>query len=74
VFRPAILRNAKALVLVHHHPSGDSTPRAEDIRITRQLVEAGKIIDINVLDHIIIAAGPDGMKHQSLRESGVVSF
>jgi DNA repair protein RadC len=74
VFRPAILRNAATLVLVHNHPSGDPTPSATDIRATRQLVKAGKIIGIKVLDHIIIAAGPDGMKHQSLRESEVVSF
>ena len=53
VMRPAITEGASAIVLVHNHPSGDPTPSAEDIRITRQLIEAGRIIDIRVLDHIM---------------------
>ena len=54
VFRAAIVSCASAIVLMHNHPSGDPTPSAEDIRITRQLIEAGKILDIKVLDHVII--------------------
>ena len=54
VFRPAIERNAVAVILAHNHPSGESTPSAEDILITKQLVQAGKILGIRVLDHVII--------------------
>ncbi len=54
VFREAIRSNASAVILAHNHPSGNTAPSAEDLRITRQLVEAGKIININVLDHVII--------------------
>lgn len=54
VFRPAIEYNAAAVILVHNHPSNVSTPSAEDIEITKQLIEAGKMIGINILDHVII--------------------
>ncbi|HEY9583686.1 MAG TPA: DNA repair protein RadC [Candidatus Paceibacterota bacterium] len=54
VFRPAIEYSASAVVLAHNHPSGIATPSAEDIEITRELVQAGKILGINVLDHVII--------------------
>ena len=55
VFRPGIESNAAAVVLAHNHPSGDLTPSPEDIKITEQLIQAGKILGIAVLDHIIIA-------------------
>lgn len=75
VFKEAIRSNSAALVLVHNHPSGDPTPSAEDIRITRQLVEAGKIVQIDVLDHIILGnAQSAGREYVSLRESGLVNF
>ena len=75
VFRPAITDSASAVVLVHNHPSGDATPSAEDVRITRQLVEAGKLIDIKVLDHIIIGRPDNGNKPQlSMREEGICQF
>jgi DNA repair protein RadC len=74
VFRPAILRAAACLVLIHNHPGGDPTPSAEDVRITRQLVEAGKIIDIRVMDHIIIAMSGDGLKSLSMREAELCDF
>ena len=75
VLRPAIVENASAVILAHNHPSGDPTPSAEDIRITRQLVEAGKIVDIKVLDHIIIGRpGEDNRAFLSMREEGVCSF
>jgi DNA repair protein RadC len=54
VFRPAIEANAAAIVLAHNHPSGEAAPSAEDIEITKQLVQAGKILGITVLDHVII--------------------
>lgn len=54
VFRPAIQRNAAAVVLVHNHPSGDPTPSAEDRAVTRQLEAAGRSLGIPVLDHIVI--------------------
>lgn len=54
VFRPAIECNAVALVLAHNHPSGETIPSKEDEDVTRQLVEAGKILGISVLDHVII--------------------
>jgi DNA repair protein RadC len=54
VFRPAIIRNCPGLILCHNHPSGDPTPSPEDIKATRQLVEAGRILDIELVDHIVI--------------------
>jgi DNA repair protein RadC len=54
VFRPAIIRNCPGLILCHNHPSGDPTPSPEDIESTKQLVEAGHILDIELVDHIII--------------------
>ena len=78
VFRGAISNNAAAVVLAHNHPSGDPTPSAEDVRITKQLVEAGRILAIRVLDHVVIgrpnAAGTGTPGFQSLRETGLVSF
>lgn len=71
VFRTAVHQAAASIILCHNHPSGDTMPSQEDIRITRQIVEAGKIIDIKVLDHVIIG-NADGF--QSLRESGFVNF
>lgn len=54
IFRSAILANSPAIILVHNHPSGDPTPSPEDIAVTRTLVEAGRLLSIDVLDHIII--------------------
>jgi len=54
IFRPAIIRNCPGLILCHNHPSGDPEPSPEDIEATRQLVEAGRILDIELVDHIII--------------------
>ena len=75
VFRQAIMENAAAIVLTHNHPSGDPTPSAEDIRITRQMIEAGKILGIAVQDHVIIGRESDSQKgFISLRESGLCDF
>lgn len=54
VFRQAILLNASRVILVHNHPSGDPTPSSQDVASNRQLVEAGKIIGIEVLDHVVM--------------------
>lgn len=76
VFKEAVRTSSAAVVLVHNHPSGDPTPSAEDIRITRQLVEAGRVMDIEVLDHIILGRAEPGRSSDfvSLRETGLVSF
>jgi DNA repair protein RadC len=75
VFRQAIQSSAAAVVLVHNHPSGDPTPSAEDIRITRQLIVGGRIIDIRVLDHVVVGRPLDGRPgFMSMRESGVCDF
>ena len=54
VFLPAIENRAGSLILVHNHPSGDPTPSEEDLAITKRLVEAGRMIGIEVLDHVIV--------------------
>ncbi len=54
IFRPAIIRNCPGLILCHNHPSGDPTPSPEDIKVTKQLVAAGRVLDIELVDHIII--------------------
>lgn len=56
VFRPAVVASAAATVLVHNHPSGDPEPSEEDLAITKRLVQAGELIGISVLDHVIVAA------------------
>lgn len=70
VFREAIQRSAAALILLHNHPSGDPNASEEDLAITRQLVRAGKLMDIPVLDHVILGDG----RFLSLKETGKVSF
>ncbi len=57
VFREAVRRTCPAIVIAHNHPSGDPTPSPEDIAMTRRVVEAGKLLDIEVVDHVIIAQG-----------------
>ena len=68
VFRPAVKENAPAIVLVHNHPSGDPTPSEQDAAITRDLVSAGKLLDIEVLDHLVIG---DGGRWVSLNAKGL---
>lgn len=57
VFQTACISNAAALILIHQHPTGDPSPSSEDISITRRLNEAGELMGIKVLDHIIIGDG-----------------
>jgi len=54
LFRAAVRRNAVAVIVAHNHPSGDPTPSSEDIEITKQIIAAGQILDIQVLDHIVV--------------------
>ena len=76
IFRAAILDGAAAILLAHNHPSGDPTPSAEDLRITKQLVQAGQVIGIKVLDHIVLGrpSAERARDFVSLRESRVVEF
>jgi DNA repair protein RadC len=67
VFRDAIRQNATAIVAVHNHPSGDPTPSAADVSLTIELVRAGELLDIDVLDHLIIGQG----RWLSLRRLGL---
>jgi DNA repair protein RadC len=75
VFRAAIQESATAVVCVHNHPSGDPGPSAADVQITRQLREASKAVDIELLDHVIVglpSADPRGRGYSSFREAGIL--
>lgn len=67
VFKTAIKLNSAALIVSHNHPSGDATPSPEDVLVTREIVQAGKLLDVDVLDHLIIGHGV----WVSLRERGL---
>lgn len=73
VFKSALLMNAAAIILAHCHPSGDTTPSQEDINISRMLIDAGKVMDIPVLDHIITGTD-DGLEanYTSLKREGLI--
>jgi len=66
-FKTALLSSAAAIILMHNHPTGDPTPSQEDIQITRRLIEAGELLGIKVLDHIIV-----GDHHYSFVEGGII--
>jgi DNA repair protein RadC len=67
VFREAVKRNCAALIVAHNHPSGDPSPSPEDVAVTRQLIEAGQLLDIELLDHLVIGH----QRFVSLRERGL---
>ncbi len=67
VFRPAIRENATAIIVTHNHPSGDPTPSPEDVSVTREMVKAGKLLDLKLLDHLIIGR----QRYVSLKERGL---
>lgn len=69
ILRDAVRRNCPALIAVHNHPSGDPTPSADDVRMTRDLIAAGELLDIDVLDHIVVGSGG---RHVSLRAEGLL--
>lgn len=68
VFKPAILESAASVILLHNHPSGDPTPSREDIRLTRQLVECARLLDLRIHDHVVIGRG----RFVSLAERGMI--
>jgi DNA repair protein RadC len=68
VFREALLESAAGVILLHNHPSGNPAPSEEDIRITKQLAEAGLVMGIKVYDHIIVG----GEDHRSLADEGLI--
>ena len=72
VFKPAIAANAAAVVLVHNHPSGDPSPSEADIKVTRDLIRAGQLLKIDVLDHVILGRATQDRPRDfvSLRELG----
>ncbi len=67
LFREAVKHNAVSLIVVHNHPSGDPTPSPEDVAVTREIVQAGKLLDIEVLDHLVIGH----QRFVSLKERGL---
>lgn len=67
LFRAAIRENAAAFIVAHNHPSGDPSPSPEDINVTRQIVQAGKLLDVDVLDHIVIGRN----RFVSLKQRGL---
>ena len=67
LFKAAIRRNSAAVIILHNHPSGDPTPSPDDIALTRAIVQAGKLLDIEVLDHLVIGQG----RFVSLKDRGL---
>lgn len=67
-FRTAILKNSASVIFVHNHPSGGLEPSAEDLHVTKRLVDAGQILGIHVLDHVIVTAEA----HKSFKEQGLI--
>jgi DNA repair protein RadC len=67
IFREAIKRNSAALIVAHNHPSGDPTPSPEDVLVTREIISAGNLLDVQVLDHLVIGQG----RFVSMRERGL---
>ena len=68
IFKRAVLQNAASIIICHNHPSGDPAPSQEDINITKRIYDAGKILGIELLDHIIIGDN----KYTSLKERGIL--
>jgi DNA repair protein RadC len=72
VFRPAVVGASAAVILMHNHPSGDPSPSEADIKVTRDLIRAGQLLKIEILDHVVMGqtGGEDQKGYQSLRELG----
>lgn len=68
VFKPAVARNAPSIIVLHSHPSGDPTPSPDDVAVTRAIVQAGKLLDVSCLDHIVIG---HGSRWVSMKERGL---
>jgi len=67
VFKEALRQNCLSIIVVHNHPSGDHTPSPEDISVTREIVQAGRLLDVEVLDHLVIGHH----RYVSLKERGL---
>ena len=67
VFKDAVRHNHPAIIVVHNHPSGDPTPSRDDVRVTKDMVQAGELLGINVLDHIVIGQ----QRFVSMKERGL---
>ena len=67
LFKAAVRRNAPAIIVIHNHPSGDPAPSPEDVALTRAIIQAGNLLDVNVLDHLVIGRG----SYVSLKERGL---
>lgn len=72
IFRAAIINNAGAIIIMHNHPSGDPTPSEADVKVTRDMIRAGQLLKIDVLDHVIVgqATTERSKDYSSLRELG----
>lgn len=68
VFKPAIIQNAAAIIAFHNHPSGNATPSSEDLQVTKRLSEAGRLLGIQLFDHIIVGDG----EYTSLAKEGLM--
>jgi len=67
LFKPALQRNAASILIAHNHPSTDPTPSPEDVSVTRAIVQAGKLLDVTVVDHLVIGLS----RWVSLKEKGL---
>ncbi|MEE9285646.1 MAG: DNA repair protein RadC [Dehalococcoidia bacterium] len=67
VFRPAVRENSPAIIVAHNHPSGDPTPSQQDIQLTRQLCQAGRVLNVDLMDHVVIGCG----QFVSMKERGL---
>jgi DNA repair protein RadC len=73
VFRPALIHSAFAVILAHNHPSGDPTPSASDVQMSRRMADSAKILQIRLLDHVIIGSPADGrLPYYSFKAAGVL--
>ncbi len=75
IFRAACVAAGCAIILAHNHPSGDPAPSAADVQLTRKVWEAGEVMDIQLLDHVVVgrgAADPMGKGYYSFREAGII--
>lgn len=71
IFKACILDSATSFIMIHNHPSGDTTPSHEDIKLTKRMIEAGKLMDLSPLDHIIIGRQDNKATARSFREDGI---
>jgi DNA repair protein RadC len=74
IFKPVITHSAYSFILVHNHPSGDPSPSEADLRLTRRIKEASRVLELNLIDHVIIGSpAPGRSSYFSFKEGGVIS-